>query len=55
VFEVRVTTAETSPRLTVIGPHGVVTYDHRVEEVDHDISEFHAWLSLKARQMSPEL
>jgi hypothetical protein len=44
VFDVTVTTAEPSPRLTVSGLHGAVTYDHGVTEADWDHEPFDAWL-----------
>ena len=50
VFIVTVTAEEKSPRLTVMGPHGAVTYGHGIEDEDHDLSPFHEWLHLEAHQ-----
>lgn len=48
VFEITVTDKERSPRLTVSGVHGSVTYDHGVEEADWDQTEFKDWLRSEA-------
>lgn len=43
-FEVTVSSAESSPRLTVSGPEGSLTYDNGVEQADWDATPFDSWL-----------
>lgn len=53
VFEVTVSPAERSPRLTVSGPEGVLTYDEGVDEADWDQAPFDRWLESEAAQPRP--
>jgi 5-methylcytosine-specific restriction enzyme A len=50
-FEIEVTASEPSPRVTVIGEAGAVTYDEGVEEQDWDTAAFLAFVG--ARQQEP--
>ena len=43
-MDLEVTTRETSPRVTVIGPAGELTYDDRVADEDWDDEAFVTWL-----------
>jgi hypothetical protein len=47
-LDVSVSAAEPSPRLTVAGPLGAVTYDHGITEADWDETAFETWLSQEA-------
>lgn len=49
-FEVIVSKAEASGRLTVSGPEGTLTYDDGVEEPDWDQAPFDRWLENVATQ-----
>jgi hypothetical protein len=51
VFDVLVTTNEESPRLTVSGRHGAVTYDEGVIEADWDPAPFDEWLVEQASKL----
>jgi hypothetical protein len=53
VFEVTVSKAETSPRLTVSGREGALTYDEGVEESDWDQAPFDRWLESAAARSMP--
>jgi hypothetical protein len=50
-LDVHVSASERSPRLTVSGPHGALTYDHGVEEADHDTEPFDEWLASEANRL----
>jgi hypothetical protein len=49
-MDVLVSSAERSPRLTVSGRHGALTYDDQVTEADWDAAPFHAWLRAEAER-----
>jgi hypothetical protein len=51
-FEITVSTSETSPRLTVSGKEGSLTYDDGVEEPDWDAAPFDAWLLSEAERVT---
>ncbi len=51
VFELTVSKAESSPRLTVSGPEGALTYDDGVNESDWDQAPFDRWLETEATQL----
>jgi hypothetical protein len=48
VLEVTVSEAEQSPRLTVHGAHGSLTYDRGVVDADHDQTPFDEWIGSEA-------
>ena len=52
VFEIEVTTEEKSPRLTVSGPRGAVTYDEGVIKADWDPAPFNQWLAEQASKLA---
>jgi hypothetical protein len=53
VFDVSVTSREQSPRLTVGGPEGEITYNEGVTEADWDSTPFDEWLNGEANKLSP--
>lgn len=53
VFDVTVSKAEASSRLTVSGPEGALTYDDGVEESDWDQTPFDRWLESEAARPRP--
>jgi hypothetical protein len=48
LMDITVTERERSPRLTVLGAHGELTYNQGVEEADWDQEPFHKWIHAAA-------
>ena len=52
VFDVTISRQERSPRLTVSGLHGALTYNHGVEASDYDPVPFDEWLRSEAARLN---
>ena len=55
VFDVTVSVRERSPRVTVSGVHGALTYDHGVQAADYDEAPFDEWLRSEAQRLEIDL